>query len=278
MTTGLKTFLADEELASIASTIRAHVLTMSSRAKAPHVASALSCVDILVALYFKVASVFPHDPCRVDRDRIILSKGHACATLYACLAERGYFQISELDNFAKEGTEFALHPSYSLHLGLEATTGSLGHGLGIGAGMALASKIDRCSYNVFVILSDGECNEGSIWETAMWVSRRKLSNLVAIVDYNKLQALGRCSEITGLESLSMKWKSFGWDVTEVDGHNLAALAEALTSTYSDNPRVIIAHTTKGKGVSFMENDVEWHYRPPSETELQRALIELRESP
>ncbi|MDZ4858510.1 MAG: transketolase [Candidatus Hydrogenedentes bacterium] len=266
--------IADETLIRMASRIRAHVVTMSSRARAPHVASALSCVDILVALYFKVAQIYPADPQRLDRDRIILSKGHACAALYACLSERGYFSIRNLELFAQEGTAFALHPSRKLDYGIEATTGSLGHGLGIGTGMALASQIDGHESKVFVVLSDGECNEGSVWEAAMWAPSKRLFNLVAVVDYNKLQAIGRCSEVTGIDPLPAKWEAFGWDVVEVDGHDLVALVRSLTTTHSTKPRAVIAHTTKGKGVSFMENDIEWHYRPPSEEDLDRALLEL----
>lgn len=269
--------LADD-LAAIARRIRSHVVTMSWRAKAPHVASALSCVDILVALYFRVAKLYREEPSHPDRDRIILSKGHACAALYACLAEFGYMPTEQLESFAQPGSILGLHPSFTPEIGIEATTGSLGHGLGIGCGIALAAKVDEKPNRVFVVLSDGECNEGSVWEAAMWAPAQGLSNVVAIVDFNKLQAIGRSTEIMSLAPLTEKWSAFGWDSVEIDGHDFGQLLDAFDSRHPSKPRAVIAHTVKGKGVSFMENDIEWHYRPPSDTDLSRALNELRGKP
>lgn len=263
-----------EDLEAIARRIRAHVITMSWRARAPHVASALSCVDILVALYFRVARLYCDDPVHPNRDRIILSKGHACAALYACLAEFGYTPVEQLESFAQPGSVLGLHPNRLPHLGIEATTGSLGHGLGVGTGMAIASQIDGRSNRVFVVLSDGECNEGSVWEAAMWAPAHRLSNLVAIVDFNKLQAIGRSTEITALAPLADKWSAFGWDTVEINGHDMGQLHDALSFQHPTKPRAIIAHTVKGKGVSFMENDIEWHYRPPSDADRVRALADL----
>lgn len=267
--------LVAEELAEKARLIRSHALRMSSKGKAPHVGSALSCVDILVALYFRVARVGPHTCADPDRDRVILSKGHASAALYACLAERGFLSVSQLDTYCADGSLLAEHPSRGTIPGVEVTTGSLGHGLGLGAGIALAARMRRSDARVFVVLSDGECNEGSIWEAAIWAPRRNLGNLNAIVDFNKLQATGRSEEITQLAPLREKWEAFGWDAVEIDGHDQRELLLALEAPPGARPRAIVAHTIKGRGVSFMEGNLEWHYRPPSEDELRRALAEVR---
>ena len=265
--------LPNEDLVTVARRIRRAVVEMSARAGVAHVASALSCVDILVALYFRVAQTAPEPALAPDRDRIILSKGHASAALYACLAERGFIAKSLLATFAADGSVLGEHPTYNAVPGVEATTGSLGHGLGIGAGLAFAARLDRKSWRVFVVLSDGECNEGSVWEAAQWAPVHDLSNLCAIVDFNGWQATGRSTEITRLEPLADKWRAFGWDVSEIDGHDLELLAGTL-SRQTSKPHVVVAHTIKGKGVSFMENDLEWHYRPPSRDDLARALAEL----
>lgn len=254
--------------------IRSHVLRMSSKGRAPHVGSALSCVDILVALYFRVARVGPRSAEDPDRDRIILSKGHASAALYACLAERGFLDVALLDKYCAEGGPLAEHPSRGIVPGVEVTTGSLGHGLGLGIGIALACRLRRSDARVFVVLSDGECNEGSIWEGAIWAPRRNLGNLFAIVDFNKFQATGRSEEITQLAPLKEKWEAFGWDAVEIDGHNHEELITALEVPPGTRPHAIVAHTVKGRGVSFMEDNLEWHYRSPSEEDLHRALEEL----
>jgi transketolase len=266
--------LSVSELLQKARTIRAHVLRMSSVGKASHVASALSCVEIMVTLYFRVARVDPSRAKDSDRDRVILSKGHGCATLYACLAERGFMEISRLSTYAADGSALAEHPSYGAFPGIEATTGSLGHGLGIATGLALAAKIQENGARVFVVLSDGECNEGSTWEAALWAPRYPLDNLTVIIDFNKLQASGRSTEITQLQPMADKWRAFGWDTVEVDGHDFEQLVAALTAAEAEQPHAVIAHTIKGKGVSFMENDLEWHYRSPNEEDLRRALDEI----
>jgi transketolase len=262
------------DLDRTAKTIRRHILTMSAVASAPHVGSALSCVEILVVLYFRVARVNPVDPQDPDRDRIVLSKGHASAALYACLAERGFFPRERLREYAQDNSAMAEHPTLGALPGIEASTGSLGHGLGIGLGMALAARMDHRSSRVFVVLSDGELNEGSVWEAALWAPRHAMDNVTAIVDFNGLQATGPSREITAIEPLPEKWHSFGWRVWELDGHDAARLTQALEAPPCGKPNVVIAHTVKGKGVSFMENDLEWHYRPPSPQDLARALEEL----
>jgi len=266
------------EFERIAKRVRKQILIMSSTAKAPHVASALSCVEILVALYFKVANVWPERPDAPERDRILLSKGHGCTALYACLAERGFFPVSRLAAYANDGSSMGLHPVRGALPGVEASTGSLGHGLGLGIGMAVAARMDRTGARVFTVLSDGECNEGSVWEAALWAPAHNLDNLVAVIDFNKLQATGRSTELTCLSPLPAKWEAFGWDVSEIDGHDLRAVTEALESPPDRKPRAVIAHTVKGKGVSFMEDETEWHYSPPSPNELERALAELEEVP
>jgi len=261
-------------LETVANRLRRHVLTMSHKAQAPHVAAALSCVEILATLYFRVARLDPKAPQAPDRDRIILSKGHAAAALYACLAERGFFPVARLLEFAQAGSVLAEHPSYGTLPGIEATSGSLGHGLGIGLGMAVAARLDGRKNHVYVILSDGECNEGSTWEAALWAPAHELGNVTAIIDYNKLQATGRSTELVALAPLPEKWRSFGWEAVEVDGHDPAQLVEAFEKSEGNRPKAVIAHTVKGKGVSFMENDLEWHYRPPSAEDLAQALDEL----
>ena len=263
-----------KELAAVARAVRADVLTMSSAAGVAHVASALSCVDILVAIYFDAARVGPDTSRDPQRDRVLLSKGHAGAALYACLAARGFFDRSALSGYCADGSPLGEHPSREAVPGVEISSGSLGHGLGIGTGLALAARLTGSPTRVFVVMSDGECNEGSVWEAAMWAPRRGLDNLVAIVDFNKLQATGRSLEITQLAPLADKWRAFGWDVAEVDGHDFGALVPALRASGGGLPRLVVAHTVKGKGVSFMEDDLEWHYRPPSEADLRRALDEL----
>jgi len=252
---------------------------MAHAGRTPHVASALSCADVLAALYFGALRIDPSTPEDEERDRFILSKGHGCMALYATLAERGFFPEEVLEEYARDGGRLAEHPSPRCVPGLDAATGSLGHGLSLGAGLALAAKIQEQSFRVFVLLSDAECAEGSVWEAALFAGSRGLDNLVAIVDFNKWSAMGRTGSY--LEPLADKWKAFGWSCTEIDGHD----ADALGATFArvpfepSRPAVIIAHTIKGKGVSFMENNLEWHYRPPNDNDLKQALeeIEGRES-
>lgn len=264
------------ELEGLARRIRGKLVEMSHKARAPHLGSALSCVDILVAAYWGALAVDPDNPGAFERDKLILSKGHAAAALYVTLAYRGFFPEKMLDDYAKPGSPLSEHPSpYSIP-GLEAATGSLGHGLPIGLGIALANRLQNLSNRVYVILSDGECNEGSVWEAAMMAPAHNLDRLCIIVDYNKWQATGRSSEILALEPLRQKWEAFGWSAQEIDGHDLKALMDALTNVPdgSGKPVAIIAHTIKGKGVSFMEDDNNWHYRIPDEDEVRQAKREL----
>jgi transketolase len=263
------------ELDSIARRIRARIVRMSHDGEAPHLGSALSCVDILTALYWSAARVTPESAAASGRDRVLLSKGHAAAALYATLAERGFFPAELLDSYAKNGSHLPEQMSPGCVPGVEAATGSLGHGLSLGLGMALAGRILGQEYRVWVILSDGECNEGSVWEAAMFAAAQQLDRVTAIIDYNRWQATGRSDEILQLHPLDEKWRSFGWDVQVVDGHDPAALVHALgTSSPNRSPRAIVAHTVKGRGVSFMEDDNNWHYRIPNDEEVQRACQEL----
>lgn len=263
-----------------AKAIRKKVVHMIAEGKsASHIGSALSAVDIVTALYFGVLR-FPNDNVsHPDRDRFILSKGHAAAVLYATLNERGFLSEETLKGFYKNGSFLTGHPSYGVIAGVEATTGSLGHGLPIGLGMALAGKFDHRDYRVFVLLSDGECDEGTVWEAVLAAGHFKLDNLVVIVDYNKIQSFGTVKEVMNLEPLADKFRSFQWSVKEVDGHDISALLAVLTQAPFDvgKPSVIIAHTIKGKGVSFMENTIAWHYKTPNDEEEKRAISEIEAS-
>ena len=249
---------------------------MSHTARTAHLASSLSCVDILVAAYWGVLAIDPAKPRDPDRDRLILSKGHAATALYVALAYRGFFAAELLDTYTVAGSALAEHPSPGCLPGVEAATGSLGHGLPLGVGMALAGQLRGKSYRVFVVMGDGECNEGSVWEAALLAPAHGLERLVTIIDYNKWQATGRSDEITALHPLREKWTAFGWSACEVDGHDLNALMTAMQrpTEGSGKPLAIIAHTVKGKGVSFMEDDNNWHYRVPSADEVAAALRQL----
>jgi transketolase len=264
------------DLEAMSRRLRFQVVQMSHAAGTPHLGSALSCVDILVAAYWSVLRLDPQNPLDPQRDRCILSKGHAASALYATLAHRGFFPLDWLDAFARHRSPLAEQPSPGCAPGVELATGSLGHGLPVGVGMALAARIQRQDYRVFVIMSDGECNEGSVWEAALFAPARRLDHLAVVVDYNKWQATGRSDEIMALPSLAKKWEAFGWNTLEVDGHNLQTLAEAMNRLPGSDgrPLAIVAHTVKGKGVSFMEDDNNWHYRVPKADEVQRAKQEL----
>ena len=265
------------ELSRIASKMRANIIETSSRTGTPHLASCLSCVDLLTVLYFSVLRIDPANPRDADRDRFIMSKGHGAMALFHALAQRGFYPEDMLRAYGEDGGVLAEHPPAPGFLaGIEAATGSLGHGLPIGLGMALAARIQKRSYNVYAILGDGECNEGSIWECAMLASAQKMNNLCAIIDFNKWQATGRSQEIMALDSLVDKWRAFGWDTCEIDGHDIGAILSSLSKfpSASNKPTAIIAHTVKGKGVSFMENDNNWHYRIPTTDEVVKSKIEL----
>jgi transketolase len=256
-----------------ANKIRKHILNMVHNSGGSHIASALSIVDIISVLYNEIMKIDNNNPKWAGRDRFILSKGHACTPIYAALAELGFFSISDLELYGKNDSILMNHISHKVQ-GVEFSTGALGHGLPFGVGKAKAAKILNENWKTFVLLSDGELDEGSNWEAFMFASHQKLNNLTAIIDYNKLQSLDSIENTLGLEPLDQKFKSFGWDVFEVDGHDYSQISNALLESNNLNPKVIIAHTTKGKGVSFMENKVEWHYKTPSKVELDLALSEL----
>jgi len=264
------------EMETIARHIRRKLVEMSHKANTPHLGSALSCVDILVAAYWGVLTIDVKNPTAPDRDRFILSKGHAATALYAVLAYKGFFSESLLDTFAESGSCLAEQPGPNCVPGLELATGSLGHGLSTGIGMAIAGRLQELSYRVFVLMSDGECNEGSVWEAALFAPAHKLDRVVAVIDYNKWQATGRSNEIMAIEPLKQKWESFGWSSYEVNGHRLKDLVEILKKVPdgSGKPIAIIAHTIKGKGISFMEDNNNWHYRVPNLEELKQAKDEL----
>lgn len=265
------------DLESRARTLRGRIIRTSHQAQIPHLGSCLSCVDILTALYFSVLRIDPKLPKDQNRDRFILSKGHGAPALFQILAMRGFYPEAWLDTYGEDGGLFAEHPPAPQYLaGIEAATGSLGHGMPIALGMALAARIKRQSYNVYAVLSDGECNEGSIWESAMLAASQKVQNLCVIIDYNKWQATGRSQEVLALDPLADKWRAFGWQATEVDGHDMQALLDNLQQFPAKNqkPTAIIAHTVKGKGVSFMEDDNNWHYRTPTLDEVKAAEREL----
>lgn len=256
--------------------IRKAVLLASYRAQTPHIGSCFSCVDILTYLYFKVLKLNLHEPKWPNRDRFILSKGHAALALYATLTERRFFSASFIKAYTNNGTKLAGHPVFRSAPGIEATSGSLGHGLAIALGIALAGKKDHKKYRVFAMLSDGECDEGSVWESVMAASQLKLDNLVAIIDYNKIQSFGTVKEVMDLEPFAKKWQAFGWTVKEINGHNFKDIEKAFSKIpfKKGKPSVIIAHTIKGRGVSFMENKLEWHYKNLTEDLLTKALNEL----
>ncbi len=270
------TLLDMQSLDRIARELRGTVIELTHQAKPAHLASALSCIDILAVLYWSVLKVDPAKPLAEDRDRFILSKGHAALALYAVLTKRGFASPETLATFNNNGGKLAEHPGPQCIPGVEAATGSLGHGLPIGNGLALAARLAGRDNHVFVLLSDGECNEGSVWEAAMFAGKQKLANLCAIVDFNKWQATGRSQEILALDPLPEKWQAFGWDTVRLDGHDHAALAAALSAMprTSGKPLAIIADTVKGKGVSFMEDDNNWHYRVPTLEEVGAAKKEL----
>ena len=256
--------------------IRRHAIEMTHLGKSSHVASILSMADIIAVLYGTVLLKRPEAPNWPERDRFILSKGHAGAGVYAALAESGYFPVQELKKHYSNGSKFSGHVSHLGISGVELSTGSLGHGLSVGTGMAYVAKIDGKNHRVFVLLSDGECDEGSNWEAVLFAAHHQLSNLIAIIDYNKIQSLKTVHETLRLEPFGDKWRSFGWEVKEVDGHDHDALTMALDVQPQelDKPTCILAHTIKGKGVSFMEKSVLWHYRSPQGEEYENALREL----
>lgn len=274
----MKNKYSPEELASKANSFRIEIIKMAYRAQEGHIGGAYSIIDIMTALYYNFAKIDPKNLSWPARDKIILSKGHCCLALYPVLADLGYFEKSELETFCKDGSRLGGHPERDLIPGVEATTGSLGHGLSLGIGMALAAKLDKKDNRVFVILGDGECNEGSVWEAFMSAAQFKLNNLTAIIDSNKYESLDKVSEILNIDPLGEKLKLFGWRVKEIDGHDMPQIVSAFDTLFynSAKPSAIIAHTVKGKGVSFIEKSpVEWHAKKlRKEQELKTAISEL----
>ncbi|MBC7190181.1 transketolase [Candidatus Aerophobetes bacterium] len=264
------------ELERKAKSIRRRIIEILAKAGGGHYGGSLSCVEILTCLYFDILNINPERPKWEERDRFILSKGHAAAAFVCVLAERGFFPSDLLDTFNKLDSPFGMHPDMNKIPGCDMSTGSLGHGLSVGVGMALAAKVDKKKFRVFVLLGDGECQEGSVWEGAMAAAHYKLDNLIAIVDRNRICMDGCTEEIMALGDLRKKWEAFGWKVREINGHNVEEILRALRSVPFEEgkPSVTIANTVKGKGVSFMENTHKWHYRAASEEETKRALGEL----
>lgn len=266
-----------DELIKMAATIRCDIIEMICTAKAGHPGGSLSATDILTALYFRVMRLDSENPKWPDRDRFILSKGHACPVWYAALAERGYFDRSHLVTLRRLGSILQGHPDMNKVPGIDMTTGSLGHGLSAGLGMALAGKLKKKDYHVWVVIGDGESQEGSIWEAAMAGAKWKLDNLTAIMDRNNLQNDDYVDNTMPIEPVADKWRAFGWHVKEIDGHDMGAVVEALEAAkeFSGSPTMIIARTIKGKGVSYMENVCEWHGKAPGREQADSALAEIR---
>ncbi|MFK4471211.1 transketolase [Paenibacillus sp. RC73] len=265
-----------QELKVKAAQIRMDLLTIIHRAKTGHTGGSLSNTDILTALYYEIMNVDPANPKWDDRDRFIASKGHSVESLWCILADRGFFQKEELETYSQFGTRLIGHPNNKVP-GIEMNTGALGHGLPISVGMALAAKRDDRPYRVFCLMGDGEQAEGSNWEAAMAGSHYKLDNLIGIIDRNRLQISGATEEVMGLEPLEEKWAAFGWNVVSINGNNMEELLKAFRAApeVAGKPTLIMANTTKGKGVSFAENVPAWHHHVPNDKELELALIELK---
>lgn len=262
-------------LAEDARTLRLAIIELSQATRTPHIGSALSCADILLAACSGGLNISPAAVDAPDRDRLVLGKGHCATALVCALAQRGFFPMERLREIFNVNGGIQEHPNYRCIPGVENASGSLGHALPIGLGMALASRLNGHSYRVCVIMGDGECNEGSVWEAAMLAGGQKTENLCAIVDFNRWQATGRSCEITSLEPLADKWRAFGWDAEACDGHDPDALRDRLRAFgRGGRPLALIAHTIKGKGVSFMEDNNDWHYRIPNDDEMQRVRLEL----
>ena len=264
----------NRDLKQLALKIRKNAVNMTSAGGSSHIGSILSIADILAVLYGSVMNYKADEPKWRDRDRFILSKGHAGAGVYAALAESGFLSVDKLKTHYKDGSDLSGHVSHKGIPGVEFSTGSLGHGLPVATGMALAAKINEDGHMVYVLMSDGECDEGSNWEAALFAAHHKLDNLVIIIDLNKLQSIHSTEDTLGLEPFVDKWQAFGWNVIDVDGHDLVQLIKACDPKVEDKPLCIVANTIKGKGVSFMENQVLWHYRSPQGEEFEAAMKEL----
>jgi len=257
--------------------IRKHAVNMTSTGGSSHIGSILSIADVLAVLYGSVMNYKVDESKWKDRDRFILSKGHAGAGVYAALAESGFMSVDKLKTHYQDGSDLSGHVSHKGIPGVEFSTGSLGHGLPVATGMALAAKINKNKHTVYVLMSDGECVEGSNWEAALFASHHKLDNLVVIIDRNKLQSIHSTEDTLGLEPFVDKWQAFGWKVVDIDGHNHEQLINACDSKEVGKPLCIVANTIKGKGVSFMENNVLWHYRSPQNEEYDAAMKELNDA-
>lgn len=264
--------MTSEELAV---KIRINAIHMVHHAHASHIGGILSCADIVAVLYNDIANVFPTKPNDPGRDRVILSKGHNGVAIYAVLAELGFFPKEILKTYGDNGSIFSCHISHHDVPGVEISTGSLGQGVGVACGMALDAKLKQKKHQVYAIIGDGECDEGAVWEMALFAAHQRLDNFTVIIDRNKMQAMGFCNEVLDTYSLSEKWKAFGWTVIDVsDGNDHDQLREAFNQPFRGKPRVIIANTVKGKGISFMENELLWHYRDPQGNDYVQALKEL----
>ena len=266
-----------EELKQMAAIIRCDIIEMICTAAAGHPGGSLSSADVVTALYFRMMRVDPQNPQWPDRDRFILSKGHACPVWYAALAERGYFDKSHLGTLRRLNSILQGHPDMNKTPGIDMTAGSLGHGLSAGLGMALSGKLQKKDFHVWVIIGDGESQEGSIWEAAMAATKWKLDNFTAIMDRNNLQNDFYVDDLMPIEPITDKWRAFGWNVLEIDGHDMTAIVEALETAkaFKNQPSIVIARTIKGKGVSYMENVCEWHGKAPSKEQAEAALNEIR---
>lgn len=264
-----------KELKKKAVQIRRDIIDIVYRSSAGHVGGSLSETDILVSLYYKVMNIDPKNPDWPERDRFILSKGHSIDAYYCVLADLGFFDKKELLTYSQFGSKLIGHPNRQIP-GVEMNTGALGHGLSVGVGMALAAKMDKKNYRIFVLMGDGELAEGSVWEAAMAAAHYKLDNLTAIVDRNGLQISGKTEDVMSLEPLAGKWKSFGWNVSVIDGHDIPSICDALSDDrrIQNVPSLIIAKTIKGKGISFMENEPKWHHGVMSPDEYKKACEEL----
>ena len=253
--------------------IRQIILDQSRRAQVGHIGSALSIADLIATLYANVLRI--QDPDDTERDRFILSKGHAVLAVYAALFLKGWLTETVLNSYCTDDSLLGVHPEHALR-GVDFSTGSLGHGLALGAGSALAARLQGSARRVFVLVSDAECNEGSLWETVMFAAHHKLSNLIAIIDLNGQQALGYTDEVLALPNMLERWRAFGWDAQEVDGHDHSAITKTIEGFSSDQerPHVLIARTVFGKGVSFMESQIKWHYWPMSDEEYAQACVEI----
>ena len=268
--------MTTKQLEEKAKEARKLLLQAAFSGRSGHIGSAFSPVDVITALYFDILRIDPKRPGWDKRDIFILSKGHGCLGLYAVLALRGYFPCSALRNYFKDGSILAGHPVLGSAPGIEASTGSLGHGLPIGIGLALGFKKQKSQRRVVIMLSDGECDEGSTWEAVLAAPNLRLDNLTVVVDYNKIQSFGRVEDVMPLEPFADKWKAFGWNVVEIDGHDMGEILKAFSKAgqVKKKPTVVIAHTVKGKGVRFMEDKMEWHYFNLDEQKLKDALADI----